>query len=129
MTIGTLSLHRRLPPRLYLLLLPSLFAIALGLAMLLGTDHRPAVLPLLLLAVAAPQELFFRAYLLPRTPLHGTPAILASGLLSALPFALSSLFPYILVMHLVLTAVTVRFGSVRLGIAAHCLLALAVLVA
>ena len=129
MTIGTLSLHRRLSPRLYLLLLPSLFAIALGLAMLLDADHGPAALPLVLLVVAAPQELFFRSYLLPRLPLRGTPAIVASGVLSALPFALTGLFPYLLVMHLVLTAVTVRFDSVRLAIAAHCLLALALLIA
>ncbi|MEV0127618.1 CPBP family glutamic-type intramembrane protease [Dactylosporangium sp. NPDC050688] len=126
---AVLGLPRRLPPRRYLMLLPSLGAIGLGVAMLLGVEQRSAWL----LLVAGAQEVYCRGYLLPRLPVSGAPAVLVSAGLSALPFALpfalSGSFAFVLVMHVVVAAVTVRLDSVRAGVAAHCVLALALLAA
>lgn len=126
---AVLGLRRRLPLRRYLMLLPSLGAIGLGVAMLLGADQRAAWL----LLVAGAQEVYCRGYLLPRLPVGGTPAVLVSAGLSALPFALpltlSGSFVFVLVMHVIVAAVTVRLDSVRAGVAAHCVLALALLAA
>ncbi|MDG6109611.1 hypothetical protein Daura_48545 [Dactylosporangium aurantiacum] len=119
------ELRRRLPVRRYLLLLPSLAAIGLGLAMLLRVEHHYAWLLLL----AGVQELYCRGYLLPRLPVDGPRAVLLSALLSALPFAFSGPFAFVLVMHVLVATVTVRLDSVKAGIAAHCILALALFAA
>jgi membrane protease YdiL (CAAX protease family) len=132
---AVLSFQRRLPARLYLTLLPSLAAIALGVAMLLDPDLVPAgagtgvltvtlVVDGLLRPVA--QELYFRAYLLPRLPVGGGLAVVAAAALSAAQYAWQpQLAVFMLVVQLILTAVTVRLGSVRVSIAAHCLIAAA----
>ncbi|WP_327008042.1 CPBP family glutamic-type intramembrane protease [Dactylosporangium sp. NBC_01737] len=132
---SVLSFQRRLPPRLYLMLLPSLAAIALGVAILLDPDLVPAgagtgvlaatlVVDGLLRPVA--QEVYFRAYLLPRLPVGGGLAVLTSAALSTVQFAWHPQpAVFMFVVQLMLAAVTVRLGSVRVTIAAHCLIAAA----
>jgi hypothetical protein len=132
---SVLSFQRRLPSRLYLMLLPSLAAIALGLAMLLDPDLVPAGAGTGVLAATVAidgllrpvvQEVYFRAYLLPRLPVGGGPAVVSSAALSAVQYAWHpQLVVFMFVVQLILAAVTVRLGSVRVSIAAHCLIAVA----
>ncbi|MET7425375.1 hypothetical protein [Dactylosporangium sp. NPDC005555] len=119
---GLLSFRRRLPLRVYLVLLPSLLAITFGVALLFEVDRSVGWL----LAAAAVQQVYFHGYLLPRLPVDGPLAVVTSAGLSALLFG--PLFGFAFVVQLLLTAVTVRFGSVRVGALACALLALAVLV-
>ncbi|MEV4511631.1 CPBP family intramembrane glutamic endopeptidase [Dactylosporangium sp. NPDC049525] len=129
---SVLSFQRRLPPRLYLMLLPSLAAIALGVAMLLDPDLVPegsgagvlaATLAVNGLLRPVVQEVYFRAYLLPRLPVGGGLAVVTSAALSTVQYAgHPQLLVFMLVVQLILTAVTVRLDSVRVSVAAHCLI-------
>ncbi len=148
---SVLSFQRRLPARLYLMLLPSLAAIALGVAMLLdpvadavaavypagwllppGSDAFPTgvlvatlLVTLLVDGLAGPvvQELYFRAYLLPRLPINGGLAVVTSaGLFAAQHYWQPQLFVFVFVAQLILTAVMVRLDSVRVSIAVNCLI-------
>lgn len=147
---GILAFRRKLPPRLYLTVLPSLTAIAIGLAVLLAPveerirEAYPAAWPLpsdpaahpvaatvatLLVALLvdglvnpAVEELYFRAYLLPRLPVRGALAACASAALFAVQhYWQPERFVFIFVAQLLLIAVLYRLGSVRISIAAHCL--------
>jgi membrane protease YdiL (CAAX protease family) len=146
-----LAFRRKLPPRLYVMILPSLAAIALGAVVLLapleeriraaypaswllpsGSAAFPAATMVLTLLVAllveglaAPvvEELYFRAYLLPRLPVHGALAVLTSaGLFAAQHYWSPQRFVFVFAAQVVLIAVMLRLGSVRIGIAVRCLI-------
>jgi hypothetical protein len=147
---GILAFRRRLPGRHYALILPCLTAMALGLVVLLAPlesrilDAWPAgwrlpadsgaypaatTVATLLIALAveglvspAVQELYLRAYLLPRLPVRGALAVVVSAGLSAAQHAWRpERFVFVLVAQLVLIAVVLRVRSVRISIAAQCL--------
>jgi membrane protease YdiL (CAAX protease family) len=145
-----LSFTRKLPLRLYLMLLPSLAAMGLGLVLVLAPLERgildgypaswllpadsdafpaPTMVAVLLCTLLVDglirpvvEELYFRAYLFPRLPVRGGLAVvLSAALFSAQHYWRPEQFVVILVAQLVLTAVTVRLDSVRVSIALRCL--------
>ncbi|MER7280254.1 CPBP family intramembrane glutamic endopeptidase [Dactylosporangium sp. NPDC000244] len=147
---GILAFRRRLPLRLYLTILPCLIAMAFGLVILLAPlEHRildvyPAawlpppdsgafpvstMVATLLFALAvdglvnpAVEELYFRAYLLPRLPVRGALAVVTSaGLFAAQHYWQPERFLFVFAAQLLLIAVMLRVRSVRISIAAHCL--------
>jgi len=156
---AVLSFQRRLPLRLYCILLPSLTAIAVGVVILLepiqhaigsvypagwllpaDSEAFPAgtlVATLLVSLVVdglinpAVEELYFRAYLLPRLPVRGALAVLTSaGLFAAQHYWQPEQFVFVFVGQLVLIPVMLRLNSVRISVATHCLTnSLAILVA
>ncbi|WP_432980661.1 lysostaphin resistance A-like protein [Dactylosporangium sp. CA-233914] len=145
-----LAFRRRLPLRLYLLILPCLTAMAVGLAMLLAplerrvldgypagwalppdSDAYPVATLVATLLVTllvdglvnpAVEELYFRAYLLPRLPVRGALAVVTSaGLFAAQHYWQPEKFAFIFLAQLLLIVVMLRVRSVRISIAAHCL--------
>jgi membrane protease YdiL (CAAX protease family) len=147
---GILAFRRKLPLRLYLTILPCVTAMAVGLVVLLAPleqrilDRYPAswLLPpdsdafpvltmvgtlLFTLAVdglvnPAVEELYFRAYLLPRLPVRGALAVVTSaGLFALQHYWQPEKFVFVFVAQLLLIAIMLRVRSVRISIAAHCL--------
>ncbi|WP_433052717.1 lysostaphin resistance A-like protein [Dactylosporangium sp. CS-033363] len=147
---GILAFRRKLPIRLYLLILPCVTAMAIGLVVLLAPFEQrfldvypmawrlPAdstafpvstMVGTLLFTLAvdglvnpAVEELYFRAYLLPRLPVRGALAVLTSaGLFAAQHFWQPEKFVFVFVAQVLLIAVMLRVRSVRISIAAHCL--------
>jgi membrane protease YdiL (CAAX protease family) len=147
---GILAFRRKLPPRLYLMLLPCLTAIAIGLVVLLAPleqrilDVYPAgwrlpadstafpvttmVATLLFtllvdgLVNPAVEELYFRAYLLPRLPVRGVAAVLTSaGLFAAQHYWQPEKFVFVFAAQVLLIGVMLRLKSVRISIATRCL--------
>jgi membrane protease YdiL (CAAX protease family) len=145
-----LGFRRRLPARLYLMLLPCLTAIAFGVVILLAPLEQrildvypaawllppdstayPATIMVVTLLITllvdglvnpAVEELFFRAYLLPRLPVRGVAAVLTSaGLFAAQHYWQPEKFVFIFVAQIVLITVMLRLNSVRISIATHCL--------
>jgi membrane protease YdiL (CAAX protease family) len=145
-----LAFRRRLPLRLYLTIVPCLTAMAVGLVVLLDPleqrilDVYPAAWRLpedsgafpvatmvgtLLFALVvdglinpAVEELYFRAYLLPRLPVRGALAVVTSaGLFAAQHYWQPERFVFVFVGQVLLIAVMLRVRSVRISIAVHCL--------
>ncbi|WP_432832114.1 lysostaphin resistance A-like protein [Dactylosporangium sp. CA-092794] len=145
-----LAFRRKLPPKLYLMILPSVTAIAFGLAILLApleerihdaypaswllppdSDAFPAATMVVTLLVAlvvdglvnpAVEELYFRAYLLPRLPVRGIAAVVTSAaLFAAQHYWQPEKFIFIFVAQVLLITVMLKLRSVRMSIAAHCL--------
>jgi len=70
----------------------------------------------------AVEELYFRAYLLPRLPVRGVLAVVTSaGLFALQHYWQPEKLLFVFVAQLVLIAVMLRVRSVRISIAAHCL--------
>jgi membrane protease YdiL (CAAX protease family) len=144
-----LAFRRKLPLRLYFMLLPCLTAIAIGMVMLLAPLERrildvyptawllpadstayPAATMVVTLLITllvnglvnpAVEELYFRAYLLPRLPVRGVAAVLTSaGLFAAQHYWQPEKFVFIFLAQLVLITVMLRLNSVRISIAVHC---------
>jgi membrane protease YdiL (CAAX protease family) len=68
------------------------------------------------------EELYFRAYLLPRLPVRGVAAVVvSSALFTTQHYWQPYNWPLILVLELILTAVVVRLRRYRIGIALHVL--------
>lgn len=147
---GILAFRRKLPLRLYLTILPCVTAMAVGLVVLLApleqrildvfppawrlpadsTEFPVATMVATLLVTLAVdglvnpavEELYFRAYLLPRLPVRGVPAAVTSAaLFAAQHYWQPEKFVFVFVAQLVLIAVMLRVRSVRISIAAHCL--------
>ncbi|MFG2038070.1 CPBP family intramembrane glutamic endopeptidase [Dactylosporangium sp. NPDC048998] len=144
-----LAFRRKLPLRLYLMIVPCLTAIGFGLVVLLapleerildvypsswllpaGSDAFPASTTVATLLFAllidglvnpAVEELYFRAYLLPRLPVRGVLAVVTSAaLFAAQHYWQPEKFVFIFVAQLLLIAVMLRLNSVRMSIAVHC---------
>lgn len=107
-----LQFLRRLPAKLYVILIPSLTAVVAGVHMLVpGTvSGRAAAAGIVAVVVG---ELYHRGFLLARLPVTNGKAVVVSAALSAVPFVLVQ--PAMFVVHLLLTAVVVRFGDVRVS--------------
>lgn len=147
---GILAFRRKLPPRVYLAVLPCLTAMAVGLVVLLApleerihaaypsswllppdssaypTTTMVAVLLVTLLVDGlvnpAVEELYFRAYLLPRLPVRGVLAVVTSaGLFALQHYWQPEKVVFVFVAQVLLITVMLRLRSVRISIAAHCL--------
>ncbi|GGM14880.1 lysostaphin resistance A-like protein [Dactylosporangium sucinum] len=145
----SLPFQRRLPARLYAITIPSLIAVAVGLVILLeplerairsvypsdwllpddSTAFPTATLVATLLFTLlvdglvnpAVEELYFRAFLLPRLPVHGALAVVTSAaLFAAQHYWQPEKFLFIFLAQLLLTALMLRLNSIRMSIAAHC---------
>ncbi|HTJ31615.1 MAG TPA: CPBP family intramembrane glutamic endopeptidase [Dactylosporangium sp.] len=145
-----LAFKRKLPIRLYLMILPCVTAIAIGMVVLLApleerildiypsswllppdSDAFPATTMVATLLVTlvvdglvnpAVEELYFRAYLLPRLPVRGVAAVVTSaGLFAAQHYWQPEKFVFVFVAQLLLIAIMLRLRSVRISIAVHCL--------
>ena len=145
-----LAFKRKLPWKLYLMILPSVTAMAIGLVVVLApleerilavyphswllppdseafpTTTMVAVLLVTLLVDGlvnpAVEELYFRAYLLPRLPVRGVAAVVTSaGLFAAQHYWQPEKLVFVFAAQLVLIAIMLRLRSVRISIAAHCL--------
>ncbi|MER7001638.1 CPBP family intramembrane glutamic endopeptidase [Dactylosporangium sp. NPDC000555] len=144
-----LAFRRKPPLRLYLMIVPCLAAIAIGLVILLAPleerllDLYPSSWPLPPDAAAFPasatvatllltllvhglvspavEGLYFRAYLLPRLPVRGVLAVVTSAaLFAAQHYWQPEKFVFLFVAQLLLIVVMLRLNSVRMSIAAHC---------
>ncbi|GIH20260.1 CPBP family intramembrane glutamic endopeptidase [Rugosimonospora africana] len=68
------------------------------------------------------EELYFRAYLLPRLPLSGWAAVpVSAALFTVQHYWQPWNWPLIFVLELILTTLVVRLRSYRIGIVMHCL--------